>query len=88
MDVLKIDKGICRHTADFTPPANEDVDNDEYTVLLLKMNGTIAGGWKSVGKLYTSHEGNATLESVGSDTWNDLAAEDWTLQRRSWRKVV
>jgi len=38
IDVLKIDKGICRHTEDFTPPANEDVDNDEYTVLLLKMN--------------------------------------------------
>jgi hypothetical protein len=37
-DVLKIDKGICRHTSNFTPPANEDVDNDEYTVLLLKMN--------------------------------------------------
>lgn len=42
IDVLKIDKGICRHTADFTPPANEDVDNDSYTVLLLKMNPTIA----------------------------------------------
>ena len=38
IDCLKIDKGICRHTADFTPPADEDVDNDEYTVLLLKMN--------------------------------------------------
>ena len=38
MDVLKIDKGICRHTADFTPPADEDVENDQYTVLLLKMN--------------------------------------------------
>lgn len=37
-DCLKIDKGICRHTSDFTPPANENVDNDEYTVLLLKMN--------------------------------------------------
>jgi hypothetical protein len=30
IDVFKFDKGICRHTSDFTPPANEDVDNDEY----------------------------------------------------------
>jgi len=40
IDVFKIDKGICRHNANFTSPADEDVDNDEYTVLLLKMNGT------------------------------------------------
>ena len=40
-DCLKIDKGICRHTADFTPPTDEDVENDQHTVLLLKMNPNI-----------------------------------------------
>jgi hypothetical protein len=39
-DEVKIDKGICRHTADFTVPSGEDVDNDEYTVLYLKMNSS------------------------------------------------
>ncbi len=38
VDEIKIDKGICRHTADFTPPTGEDIDNDGYTVLYLKCN--------------------------------------------------
>jgi len=46
IDCLKIDKGICRHTSNFTVPADEDVDNDEYTVLYLKMNATYSTAWK------------------------------------------
>lgn len=51
VDVLKIDKGISRNSLNFTPPANEDVDNDNYTVLLLKMNQpmfniNIGDSWK------------------------------------------
>ena len=50
-DVLKIDKGICRHTSNFTPPSHENVDNDSYCKLLLKMNMStfrnIGGSWKS-----------------------------------------
>jgi hypothetical protein len=71
-DVLKIDKGICRHTSDFTPPANEDVDNDEYTVLLVKMNPApiipfninIGDAWK-VGTPY--------INIGGSDAWVQVA---------------
>jgi hypothetical protein len=43
IDVSKLDKGICRHNANFVVPANEDVGNDANTVLLLKYN---LGGYK------------------------------------------
>ncbi len=40
IDDVKIDKGICRHTSNFTSPTGEDVDNDAYTVLYLKCNAS------------------------------------------------
>ena len=49
-----------------------------------------AGGdeWRQVDKLYISQEGNATWESVKDNTWEDLAAENWDYQKRSWRTVI
>ena len=88
IDVFKIDKGICRHTSDFTPPANEDVDNDKYTVLLLKMNATKIGGWRPGEKVYQAQDGNSTWESVKDNTWEDLAAENWDYEKQSWKEVI
>ena len=39
IDEFRISKGIARWTSNFTPPTSEH-SNDDYTVLLLHMNGT------------------------------------------------
>jgi len=94
-DCLKIDKGICRHTANFTPPANEDVDNDAYTVLLLKMNTiftkiNIGNSWKEGTPYINIADTWKTALKVyislhGNATWESVKNMTWNdLLAETW----
>ena len=95
LDVFKIDKGICRHTIDFTPPANEDVDNDAYTVLLLKMNTiftkiNIGNSWKEGTPYINIADTWKTALKVyislhGNATWESVKNMTWNdLLAETW----